>query len=156
MSRSQRSTPNLTVSALQLQFEFTYCNEMMHKAWSGIGEVPYCCFSRPSVKFKSHTAKNILSQIGYFLTVTPVWIQWWLQNDAQSLKCHRRYALLFWGPSVKFQAHTGHKINDFDPNCAFPLCSSSLIFIDGYGMMHRAWSSIEEVHCCLTRSSVIF
>ena len=32
-SRSQRSQPNLTVSGLKLQFEFTYDDEMMHIAW---------------------------------------------------------------------------------------------------------------------------
>ena len=30
--RSQRSQPNLTVSGLYLQFEFTYDDEMMHIA----------------------------------------------------------------------------------------------------------------------------
>ena len=29
-SRSQRSQPNLTVSGLELQFEFTYVDEIMH------------------------------------------------------------------------------------------------------------------------------
>ena len=37
----------------------------------------------------------ILTQIGCFRTVTPVWIHWWLGNDAQSLKQNRRGALLF-------------------------------------------------------------
>ena len=32
---------------------------MMHKAWSSIGEVPYC-FSRSSVKFQGHTALKIV------------------------------------------------------------------------------------------------
>ena len=32
---------------------------MMHKAWSGIEEVPYC-FSRSSVKFQGHTALKII------------------------------------------------------------------------------------------------
>ena len=54
-SRSQRSTPNLAVSELLLQFEFTYDNEMMHIAWWCLGEVPYC-FWRSSVKFQGHTA----------------------------------------------------------------------------------------------------
>ena len=54
-------------------------------------------FSRSSVKFQGHTAKksSILTQNGRFRTVTPVWIQWWLWNDAQSMKQHRRGALLF-------------------------------------------------------------
>ena len=36
-----------------------------------------------------------LTQIGRFRPATPVWIHWWLWNDAQSLKQHRRGALLF-------------------------------------------------------------
>ena len=61
----------------------------MHKAWSNIEEVPYC-FSRSSVKQSS-----ILTWIGRFWTVTPVWFHWWLWNDAQSLKQHRLSALYF-------------------------------------------------------------
>ena len=58
-SRSRRSQPNLTVSGLQLQFEFTYYDEMIHIAWSCLGELPYC-FSRSSVKFQVHTALKIV------------------------------------------------------------------------------------------------
>ena len=58
-SRSQRSTPNLAVSRLLLQFEFTFGNEIMHIAGSSIEEVPYC-FSRSSVKFQGHTALKIV------------------------------------------------------------------------------------------------
>ena len=57
-SRSQRSRPNLTVSGLLLQFEFTYDDEMIHIAWCCLGEVPYC-FWRSSVKFQGHTALKI-------------------------------------------------------------------------------------------------
>ena len=57
-SRSQRSQPNLTVSGLWLQFEFTYDDKMMHIAWCCLEEVPYC-FSRSSVKFQGHTALKI-------------------------------------------------------------------------------------------------
>ena len=140
-SRSQRSQPNLTVSGLQLKFEFTFDDEMMHIAWCCLEEVPYC-FSRSSVKFQSHTAlkivefdpnwafpdsnssfdtpmatkwciklevalrrcpivfqchtpnckvirlkkSSILTQIGRFRTVSPIWNHRWLRNDAQSLK----------------------------------------------------------------------
>ena len=58
-SRSQRSTPNLAVSGLRLQFEFTYGNKIMHTAGSSIEEVPYC-FSRSSFKFQGHTALKIV------------------------------------------------------------------------------------------------
>ena len=40
-------------------FEITDGYEMMHKAWSGIEEVPYC-FSRSNVKLQGHTAKKII------------------------------------------------------------------------------------------------
>ena len=69
---------------------------MMHRAWCCLGEVPYC-FSRSSAKFKVTWLKksSILTQIWCFRIVTPVCIQWWLWNDAQSLKQHRRCALFF-------------------------------------------------------------
>ena len=92
-SRLQRSKPNLGISR---PFEMTYADEMMHIPWCCLGEVPYC-FSRSSVKFQGHAAKksSILTQVGRFGTVTPVWIHQWLRNDAQSLHCHRKGALLF-------------------------------------------------------------
>ena len=58
-SRSQRSQPNLTVSGLYLQFEFTYDDEMMHIAWGFLEKVPYC-FSGSSVKFQDHAALKIV------------------------------------------------------------------------------------------------
>ena len=97
------------------------------ETWISIEEVPYR-FSRTSVKFQGHAAKksSILTQIGRFRTVTPVWIHQWLWNDAQSLEQHRRGALLFSRSSAKFQGRTGQKIADFDPNWAFPDCNSIL------------------------------
>ena len=38
---------------------------------------------------------SILTQIGRFRTVTPLWIHWSLWNDAQSLKQYKRVDLLF-------------------------------------------------------------
>ena len=58
-SRSQRSQPNVAVSGLSLQFEFTYDDEMMHIAWCCLEEVPYC-FSRSSVKFQGHKALKLV------------------------------------------------------------------------------------------------
>ena len=45
---------------------------------------------------RSHETKKlqILTQIEHFQTVTPVWIHWWLWNDAQSLTYYRRDTLL--------------------------------------------------------------
>ena len=47
----------LSVSRLQLQFEFTDGYEMMQEAWSNI-KVPYC-FSRLSVKFWGHMGQKL-------------------------------------------------------------------------------------------------
>ena len=41
---------------------------------------------KSKVKVTRAKKSPILTQIGRFRTVTPVWIHQWLQNDAQSLK----------------------------------------------------------------------
>ena len=55
--QSQRSKVKVTEVNTQLQFEFTYDDEVMHKARCCLEEVPYC-FSRWSGKFQDHTAKK--------------------------------------------------------------------------------------------------
>ena len=84
----------------------------MHKAWSSIGEVPYC-FSRSSSNFKVTQLKKSfnLTQIGRFRTVTPVWIHWWIWNDTQSLMLYRRRALLFFGVIHQISRSHGWKID---------------------------------------------
>ena len=57
----------------------------------------------------------ILTRIEGFRTVTPVWIQWWLWNDAQSLKRYKRGALLFFRSSIKFKVYLGKNIDDLIP-----------------------------------------
>ena len=92
---------------------------MMHKAWSGIEEVPHC-FARSYVKFESHTAKksSILTQIGRFWTVSSIWISWWIWNDIQikawcSIEDVR--ALLFFGVIHQISRSHGRKIDDLNP-----------------------------------------
>ena len=64
------------------------------------------------------TKSQIFTPIWRFRTVTPVRIDRWLWNDAQSLKWHWRGDLFFSWSSVKFQGDTGtKKIADFHPNC---------------------------------------
>ena len=73
-SRSSRSKPNLADSRPWLQFELSYSDKMMHKAWCGIEEVPYC-FSRSSVKFQCHKRQKkwlIFIQIEHFWSITSV------------------------------------------------------------------------------------
>ena len=57
--KNHRFWPKLGFSGPSLQFEHTNGYEMLHKAWSSIGEVP-CCFWRSFVKFQGHTAKKIV------------------------------------------------------------------------------------------------
>ena len=58
----------------------------------------------------------ILTRIEHFQTVAPVWIRWWLWNDAQSLIWYRRGGLLFF--EVLYQVSRSHglqKIDDLNP-----------------------------------------
>ena len=66
---------------------------------------------------RSHGTKKslILTQIGHFQTVTPVWIHQWLWNDAQSLNQHRRVALLFFKVFRQFSRSCGTKNRQFWP-----------------------------------------
>ena len=102
---------------------------MIHQAWISTEEVPYW-FSRSSVKLISrlHGTKklSILTWIGRFRSVTPIWIYRWLWNDAQSLKWHKRGAVLFFKVICEISRSHGTKIFDFDPNWAFLDCNSSL------------------------------
>ena len=68
----------------------------------------------------------ILTQIGRFRTVTLVWIHRWLWNDVQSLKQHRRGALLFF--KIIRQISRSHgTINR------------------RFKIMHKAWCNLEQV-----------
>ena len=116
-------------------------------------------FLRSSVKFQGHTAKksSILTQIGRFRTVTPVWIHQWLWNDAQSLKQHKRGALLFLKVICQISRSHGSKHRRFLPKLGDSGLQLQFEFTNGYGMlMHIAWGSIEEVSYCFSRSSVKF
>ena len=75
-------------------------NSRMASKWCTILEgVEKRCpiFFRSSPKFKGHTGPKttILTQIEHFWTVTPVWINRRVWNDAQRLKRHARGSLLF-------------------------------------------------------------
>ena len=66
---------------------------------------------------RSHGWKKttILTQIGRFRTVTPVWIYQWLWNDSQSLKQHRTGALLFFKVIRQISRSHGTKNHQFWP-----------------------------------------
>ena len=50
--------PNFWLPNLVLYQTVHICDEVIHKAWWGIGEVPYC-FSRSFVKFWGHMGQKI-------------------------------------------------------------------------------------------------
>ena len=58
--------------------------------------------------------------------------------------------------SVKFQGHMAEKIVDFDPDWAGSGLYLQFEFTDGHGMMHKDWSSIEEVPYYFSRFSIKF
>ena len=53
-------------------------------------------------------------------------------------------------PPIKFRGHTAKK------NRRFSGLQLQFEFTNGYEMMHKAWSSIEEVPYCFSRSSIKF
>ena len=64
-----------------------------------------CQISRSHVRLKKSL---ILTQIGRFRTVTPVWIHWWLWNDAQCLK--QRCPIVFQGHPSNFKVTRDKKL----------------------------------------------
>ena len=74
-------------------FEFTYGDEIMHKAWCGIEDVPYC-FSVSSVKFYGHTGQKIsdfylsyvFSDWNYSLN-SPMALKWCTELDVAQKRC---------------------------------------------------------------------
>ena len=97
-----------------------------------------------------------LTQIGRFRTVIQVWNHRWLRNDAQSLKWHSRGVLLFFKVMCQSSRSHGSKNRRFWPKLAVSGLYLLFGIINGYEMMHKAWSSIEEVPYCFSRSSVKF
>ena len=88
----------------------------MHIAWSTIEEVPYC-FSRSYVELQGHTAKIIVD-------FDPNWTFPDCNSSLNSLMdlkwCTKldvvEYVPYFFsGSSIKFQRHTGWKIEDLNP-----------------------------------------
>ena len=75
-------------------------------------------------KVKVTEVKTLLNR---FRTVTPVCIDIWWWNDAQSLKQHRTGALLFFKVIRQISRSRGTKKSPIFPsNLAFPDCNSSL------------------------------
>ena len=57
---------------------------------------------------------------------------------------------------IKLQGHTALKIVAFLPKLSVSRVYLQFEIADGYEIMHKAWSSIEELPYCFSRSSVKF
>ena len=88
----------------------------MQKAWSNIQVVPYC-FSRSSIKSQGHTGQKIADfdpNLGFpgcnpGLN-SPMALKWFTKLDVVYKSCP-----VVFRSSIKFQGHTGRKIDDLNP-----------------------------------------
>ena len=99
---------------------------------------------------------EVNTQLSRFRTLTPVWIHIWQWNHAHSWKQHRRGALLFFKVIRKISRSHGSKNRRIWPRLGVSGLLLQFEYTNGYEMMHKAWSSIEEVPYCFSRSSVKF
>ena len=99
---------------------------------------------------------EVTTQLKRFRTLTPVWIHIWWWNDAYILMLLRRGALLFFKVIRQISRPHGSKIRRIWPRLGVSGPWLQFEFTNGYEMMHKAWSSIEEVPYCFSRSSVKF
>ena len=99
---------------------------------------------------------EVNTQLNRFRTVTLVWIHIWWWNDACSLMMLRRGALLFFKVIRQISRSHGSKKRQIWPRLGVSGLYLQFEFTNGYEMMHKAWSSIEEVPYCFWRSSVKF
>ena len=146
----------------------------MRKACCCFGEVPY-------FKVTWDINSPILTRIERFRTVTLVRIHRWLWNNAQSLRQHRCALLIFkvihqisrllgikknrsyqipqiclvQGHPWNFKV-TRDKYRWFWAELSVSGLSLQFEFTDGFEMIYKAWSSIEEVPYCLSRTSIKF
>ena len=99
---------------------------------------------------------EVTTQLNHFRTVTLVWIHVWWWNDAYSLMMLRRGALLFLKVIRQISRSPGSKKRKIWPRLGVSGLQLQFKFTNGYEMLHKAWSSIEEVPYCFSRSSVTF
>ena len=99
---------------------------------------------------------EVNTQLSRFRTVTPVWIHIWWWNDAQSLMLLRRGALLFFKVIRQIWRSHCSKNRRIWPKLGVSRLLPQFEFTNGYKMMYKAWSSIEEVPSCFSMSSVKF
>ena len=99
---------------------------------------------------------EVNTQLSRFRILTLVWIHIWQWNHAHSWKQQRRGALLFFKVIRQISRSHGSKNRRIWPRLGVSGLSLQFEYTNGYEMMHKAWSSVEEVPYCFSRSSVKF
>ena len=98
---------------------------------------------------------EVTTQLNRFRTVTPVWIHIWWWNDTYSSMLLRGALLFFKFIRQISRSHDAENRRIW-PRLGVSGLQLQFEFSNGYEMLHKAWSSIEEVQCCFWRSSVKF
>ena len=117
---------------------------MLHKAWNSKGEMPYR-FPRSSVKFQGHTVQSITD-------FDPNWVF----PDYRPVAAFKSLRFALFKVIRQISRSHGSKNRRILPKLAFSGLWLKFEITDGYEMMHKAWSSIEEVPYCFSRSYVKF
>ena len=99
---------------------------------------------------------EVTTQLNRFRTVTPVWFHIWWWNYTYCFMLLRRGALLFCKVIRQISRSYGAKNRRIWPRLGVSGLLLQFEFTNGYEMLHKAWSSIEEVPYCFWRSSVKF
>ena len=129
---------------------------MMHKARCCLEEAPNCFFKVIHQISRSHGSKN--RRIWPRLGVSGLWLQFVFINACEMM--HNAWSSVeevpycFPRSSVKFQGHTAKKPCRIWPKLGVSGLLLMFEYTNGYEMMHKAWSRIEEVPYCFSRSYV--
>ena len=97
---------------------------------------------------------EVKTQLSRFQTVSPVLIHIWRWNDAHSLMSLGRSVILSLKVIHQIPRSHGSQNRQFWPKLRG--LWSHFEFTNGYKIVHKVWSSIEEEPYCFSRSSVKF
>ena len=131
-----------SLNALFTMFPSSYHHEIFRNYYNGQKWCP-CKRSRAKVK-----VTEVNTQLSRFRTLTPVWIHIWQWNHAHSWKQHRRGGLLFFKVIREISRSHGSKNRRTWPKLGVSGLYLQFEFTNGYEMIHKAWSSTEEVPYC--------
>ena len=94
----------------------------------------------------------ILTRIERFPTAIPIWIHRWLRNKAQSLRGHRRCALLFCEVICPISRSQGTKNRRLGSNLSVSRWQLQFEFTNSFEKTRIASRSMEEVLYCFSGS----